>query len=270
VIRSYRGKAVLVTGGTAGIGLATALAFARHGAECTLTYRFGSADEDEVRGRFAALGAPEPHIVQADASRDDDTDALLQGMRERHNHIEALIVNASMSLVVNDFAGYDQRGFRKSIEASAWPLVEYTRRTKKIFGTYPRYVVGQSSTGPAAFSVGYDFVAASKSVMETLCKYMSYRLYDEDIRINMLRSRSVRTESFKSTFGADFAEFAKKLAKEEHFLEPEVVADATLALCSGMLDGLRGQVITCDRGTTFFDNLMRLWEERVELGIDRA
>ena len=42
MIADYRGKAVLVTGGTAGIGLATALAFAARGAETTLTYRFGS------------------------------------------------------------------------------------------------------------------------------------------------------------------------------------------------------------------------------------
>jgi NAD(P)-dependent dehydrogenase (short-subunit alcohol dehydrogenase family) len=52
VIASFRGKAVIVTGGTAGIGLATALAFARHGASCVLTYRFGTADEDAVRARF--------------------------------------------------------------------------------------------------------------------------------------------------------------------------------------------------------------------------
>lgn len=267
MIKSYRGKAVLVTGGTAGIGLATALAFAKHGAECTLTYRFGSADEDEVTSRFRALGAPDPHFVQADVSKDEDTDALLHGMRERHDGVEAFIVNASMSLVVNSFDGYDKRGFRKSLEASAWPLVEYTRRIKKIFGKYPRYIVGQSSTGPAAFSVGYDFVAASKSVMETLCKYMSYRLYDEDVAINMVRSRSVRTESFKSTFGADFASFAKRLSKESHFLEPEEVADTTLALCSGLMDGVRGQIITCDKGTTFFDDLMRLYEEREDLGL---
>lgn len=258
---------MLVTGGTAGIGLATALAFARHGAECTLTYRFGTADEDEVRKVFTDVGAPAPTIVQADVSRDDDTDALLAGMKEKHGSVEVFISNASASLVVNKLEDYDLRGLHKSISASAWPMVEYTRRIKKAFGTYPRYVVGMSSTGPDHFSVGYDFVAASKSVMETLCRYMSYRLYDEDIRINVVRSRSIRTASFSSTFGAGFNEFAKKYTREEHFLTPEDVANATLALCSGMLDAMRGQVITVDRGTTFFDDFMRLWEEKEKLGL---
>lgn len=266
MIRDFSGKPVLVTGGTSGIGLATALAFARHGAPCILTYRFGSADEDEVRAKFAALGAPEPLIVQADAARDEDTDALLEEIRKRHDHVEVLIANVSAALVVSSVDDYDRRGLLKSIEASAWPMVEYTRRIKRTFDRYPRYVIGMSSTGPDCFSVGYDFVAASKSVMETLCRYMSYRLFDEDIRINVLRSRSVVTPSFEATFGKEFMAVAKHFTKPEHFLPAEEVGDAALALASGWMDGVRGQVLTIDRGTTFFDDLMRIYEERDELG----
>ena len=40
--------------------------------------------------------------------------------------------------------------------------------------------------------------------METLCRYMNYRLFDEDVRINVVRSRLVRTESLRATFGHDF------------------------------------------------------------------
>lgn len=265
MIRDFTGRPVLVTGGTSGIGLATALAFARHGAPCVLTYRFGSADEDEVRARFAAIGAPEPLIVQADAARDEDTDALLEQIRRRHDHVEVLIANVSAALIVDSVDEYDRRGLLKSVEVSAWPMVEHTRRIRRVLGRYPRYVIGMSSTGPDSFSVGYDFVAAAKSVMETLCRYMSYRLLDEDIRINVLRSRSVVTPSFEATFGADFMEFARSFCRPSHFLPAEEVGEAALALASGMMDGVRGQVLTIDRGTTFFDDLMRLYEERDEL-----
>lgn len=267
MIASYRDKAVLVTGGTAGIGLATALAFASRGARCTLTYAFGSADEDAVRARFAAVGAPEPVLVRADAGREEDTAELLRSMREREARIEALVVNVPTALVTRGFDDYDRRGLLRSIEASAWPLVGYTRAIRATFGQYPRYVIGMSSTGVDSFASGYDFVAASKSVMETLCRYMSYRLYDEDVRVNVLRSRSVRTESFEATFGKEFLAFAERFTNEQHFLSPEEVGWAAFALASGLMDGVRGQIVTVDKGTTFFDDLMRLYEERDALGL---
>jgi NAD(P)-dependent dehydrogenase (short-subunit alcohol dehydrogenase family) len=267
MIADFRGKAVLVTGGTQGLGLATALAFAERGAECWVTYRWGSADEDEVRGAFAALGSTPPHIVQADAALDADTDALLVEMQRHHDAVEVFISNVTAAPVVNDIGDYSARALLKSIEYSAWPMVEYTRRIRRAFGRYPRYVVGISSTGTESFAVGYDFVAAAKAVMETLCRYLNYRLYDEDIRINILRTRSVQTAAFRSHFGPDFEAFARRYTRDNHFIAAQEVANAAVALCSGLLDGVRGQVLTVDRGTSFFDNFMRLYDDRERLGL---
>jgi Aminotransferase class I and II len=47
-MNDLRGKAVLITGGTMRIGLATGLAFARQGAVCTLTHKWGTASEDPL------------------------------------------------------------------------------------------------------------------------------------------------------------------------------------------------------------------------------
>ena len=263
----FHDRVVLITGGTTGIGLATALAFAARGAACWLTYRWGSADEDELRARFVEVGASPPRLVQADAARDDDTEALLAEMRKSHTHVDVLVSNVSAAPVVSDLDEYSARALFKSIQYSAWPLVEYTRRIKTVLGQYPRYVIGMSSTGVDSFSVGYDYVAASKAVLEVLCRYLNYRLFDEDVHINVVRSRSVRTASFDAHFGADFAGFAQRFTRAAHFMSADEVANVVIALCSGLMDGVRGQVLTVDRGTTFFDNLMRLYDEREELGI---
>ena len=265
MIADFRDRVVLVTGGTMGVGLATALAFAERGAACWLTYRWGSADEDEVRARFAAIGAPAPRLVLADAASNEDTDALLAKIRACHDRVDAFISNVAGAPVVGDLADYSLRGLFKSIEYSAWPMVEYTRRIKAVFGTYPRYVVGMSSTGVDAFSVGYDFVAASKAVLETLCRYLNYRLFDEDVRINVIRSRGIQTAAFDAHFGPAFPDFARRFTRARHFMQAEEVANAAVVLCSGLMDGFSGQVLTVDRGTTFFDNLMRIYDERQEL-----
>jgi NAD(P)-dependent dehydrogenase (short-subunit alcohol dehydrogenase family) len=266
-INDLQGKAVLITGGTMGIGLATGLAFSRQGARCILTHKWGTADEDEVRARFAELGGPEPLIVQADVASAEDTADLLAAIREEHDSVEAFISNVSFGLVVKDFEDYEKRSLFTSIEYSTWPMVEYTRQIKAVFGTYPRYIVGLSSGGPDAFYKNYDFVAASKAVMETLCRYLNYRLFDEDVRINVVRSRLVRTESLRATFGRDFEEFAERFNMKRQFISCEEVANAILALCSGLLDGVSGQTIMVDRGTSFFDNLMRIYNEREALAI---
>jgi len=265
MIDGLRDKAVLITGGTMGIGLATALAFAREGARCTITHKWGTADEAEVLARFENEGLPQPYIVQADVSSDEDTAALLEEMRGRHDAIEAFISNVSVALVVRGLEDYKKRSLFKSIEYGAWPMFAYTQRIHQVFGRYPRYVVGLSSSGPDSFCPNYDFVAATKSVMETLCRYMNYRLFEEDIRINVVRAGLVRTESLRATFGDEFEPFVQRFNMKLQFMEPEEVANAILALCSGLMDGISGQVIAVDRGSSFFDNLMRFYDEREAL-----
>ena len=248
-----------------GIGLATGLAFARQGAICTLTHKWGTADEDAIRARFLAEHLPAPHIIQADVSQAEDTDALLQQLRDRHDHIEAFISNVSVGLVVKELADYSLRSLSRSIEYSAWPMYEYPKKIKDVFRRYPRYIVGLSSGGPDHYYKNYDFVAASKAVMETLCRYLNYRLFDEDVRVNVIRSRLVRTESLRATMGQEFEDFSARFHTPRQFISCEEVGNAILALCSGLMDGVSGQVLVVDRGTTFADNLMRIYNERDEL-----
>jgi len=261
-MNDLRDKCVLVTGGTMGIGLATGLAFARQGARVTLTNKWGAADEDELRARFAREGLQAPRIITADASREEDTEALLAELRRDFDAVEVFVSNVSMALVVQSLDDYSKRSLFKSIEYSAWPFFDYTRRIRDVFGRYPRYVVGLSSGGPDHFYSNYDFVAASKAVLEVLCRYMNYRLFTEDIRINVVRAWAVRTESFRATFGKELEDFLESANMGRDIMEPEEVAKAILALCSGLMDGVSGQVLMVDRGVTFRDDLMRLFNER--------
>ena len=261
------GKRVLITGGTQGIGMATGLAFAKCGAATALTYRWGTVPEDEVKARFAEIGGPEPLLVQADVGNDDDTAAVMAALKERWDGVDVYVANASNALRVQSLDDYTFRGFEKSMRNSAWPLVAYTQAIHATFSTYPKYIVAMSSDGPDHYSIGYDFVAATKAVLETFTKYLSYRLLEHGTRVNAIRSRSVKTESFDSVFGKDLREFGLRFGTEEHFVDPNEVAGAAVALCSGWLDAVNGQVITVDRGTAFSDNLMRLFTEREKLSL---
>src|SRR5262249_31068972 len=115
------GKAVIVTGGTRGIGLATGLAVGRRRAGVTLTHKAASADGGEVRRASADAGAPAPDIVEADVTSAEDTEALLDRLRGHHDAIEALVANVAFAQVVRGLDDYALRALLKSIEYTAWP-----------------------------------------------------------------------------------------------------------------------------------------------------
>jgi len=268
MLNDYHDKAVLITGGTKGIGLATGLAFARNGARVYLTHKWGSADEEEVRARFAALSAPAPVILEADASQEADTRELMERIKaDGHGGLEVLLSNVCVVPVNEGLESLTRRAMLKSMEYSAWPFVSYLQQARRVFDRYPRYVIGSSSDGPDNFYAHYEYVALVKGVMEVLCRYLSKHLLDEDIRLNIVRTRNVITESALAVHGADYPEFVKRYGGEAHFIEAEEVADTILAMCSGLLDALSGQIINVDRGGPFHDNLMRVYRNREEYGL---
>lgn len=260
-------RVVLVTGGSKGIGKEIALKFAEHGDKVIITYGWGSVEEEEIIKDFTSRGLPAPFLKQADVINNDDTIDLLTEIKNRFGRFDIFISNVSFTTLVKNMDDYNEAYLLKSIEYSTWPMIEYTRQAKTILGAYPKYVLALSSHGPDRFHTNYDFAAATKALNEVLVKYLTYHFYDEEVIFNVLRTRPVITDSLLSTFGNDWKDFIKKYDMPGTHIELEEVAKTAYMMCSGLMDGIRGQTINGDRGYDFAEGLQRLYEDRVELGL---
>lgn len=253
----FAGAAVIVTGGTRGLGKAIGQAFARAGAHVVLTHRWGSVDEEELVAEFLAAQLPPPSIVESDVSDPEAARELMRYVKDQGHRLDVVVSNVAFAKVVHDLADLKRSSLELSIGYSAWPVVELVQAAREVIGASPRYVIAVSSDGGQVCHPGYDLAGASKSLLETLCRYLAVRLRAEGVRVNAIRPGFLDTASSRATFG-DALFTAARAAIEERLLDPARVAKVCVALSSGLMDAVTGQVIDVDEGWSLMSPLSYL------------
>lgn len=241
------GCTVLVTGGTRGLGKAIAMEYSRTGATVFATHRWGSVEEDELAAEFTAAQLKPPVVVEADASDPEATRSLMRQIKERAEGLHAVVSNVSFAKIVESVEDLKKRSLDLSLSYSTWPVVDLVQASHGVFGSYPRYVLAMSSDGPEICHEGYDLVGASKAALETLCRYLAIRMKPHGTRVNVVRAGYVDTSSARSTFG-DTAVDTVHERLGDMFTDPHRVGQACVALSSGLLDAMTGQVLVVDEG----------------------
>ena len=188
-------------------------------------------------------------------------------MAERGLPVDIFVSNATGSVAINSLDDLTERALISSVRYGVWPTVEYLKQMKIAFGRFPKYTVAVSTTGIDSYTRNYDLVATSKSALETLCRYLSFRLKNENASINVVRTRAIETESMKAVIGDDLRRLADKTGATKQLMTAEEIASSIVSLCSGLLDDMNGQILTVDRGGLFSDNMSRLFTERETLGL---
>ena len=245
VINTLKDKSVLVTGGTRGLGKAIGLEFARVGAKVFLTHKWNSVRESDLVTEFLIQDLPPPYVIESDVSDPEAIRALMAAIKENVGSIDVVISNVSFAKIISDIWDYKRSSFELSLQYSTWPFVDLLQAAHAVTGLFPRYAISISSQAADSYYNGYDFSGPSKAALESLCRYLALQLKSHGVRVNAIRPGFLDTKSSRASCGEHVID---SLKENGLLLDPQGAARVCVALCSGWMDAVTGQVIVADEG----------------------
>jgi NAD(P)-dependent dehydrogenase (short-subunit alcohol dehydrogenase family) len=202
MINRLTGKVAVVTGGTSGIGLATAKAFASEGAFVYITGR----RQPELDAAVAAIG-PNAAGIRADSSKLGDLDRLYREIDSRHGRIDVLFANAGGGGML-PLGSITEEHFDDTFDRNVKGVV-FT--VQKALPLLDRAKAGASVilTGSTAGSVGtanFSVYSASKAAVRNLVRSWVQDLKGRAIRVNTLSPGPIHTPGLVDLAGPDKAQ----------------------------------------------------------------
>ncbi|GAA2598433.1 SDR family NAD(P)-dependent oxidoreductase [Streptomyces axinellae] len=239
------GKRVLVTGGTRGIGRATALAFAAAGARLVVAHRTTGQDARTLADALRASGA-EHHLVRADVSTQDGAARLAEACGAQLAGLDVLVNNV----------GVDGHSKFADLEEAEWHRLMDSNVTSAYLVS--RAVLGLLADGASVINVGASVAlrgrpfgvhySASKAALvgfgRALCKEVGAR----GIRVNTVAPGVTETGPDGGSLPPRLAERLAALTALGRLGSPADVAGAVLYLAGDAARYVTGATITVDGG----------------------
>lgn len=248
-----RGKVVLVTGGSEGIGRAAAEAFAARGARVVIAARNVERGE-QAAGELRAQGG-EVSFVRADVAREEDVAALVARCLALHGRLDCAFNNA----------GAEPGGKSRFHEqrAEQWTGVvdvhlggifwAMKHEIPALLAAGGGAIVNMASMyGLGADGVAYPAYVAAKHGAIGLTRSAALQYARKNIRVNAVCPGVVRTPMLARSLALDPALEARFVAMHpmRRLAEPAEVAEAVVWLCSDAAAFVTGVALPIDGGAT--------------------
>lgn len=250
-MNQFQNKAVLVTGATAGIGRATAEAFAAEGARLILTGRNSAAGED-LAATLRAGGAT-AHFVAADVSLEDGARRAVAAAVERFGGLDVAVNNAGFEGETGPLTGQSDDNYARIFDTNVkgmWLALKHQipALAKRGGGA----IVNLSSVVGEVGMPGAALYTASKHAVNGLTRAAALEVARQNIRINAVAPGVIGTEMLQRfTGGSRQAQEGLAAAHPVGRIgKPEEVAQAILYLAGDGARFVTGTILTVDGGWT--------------------
>jgi len=245
-----QGRGVLVTGGSRGIGRATAIAIAREGAKIAIAARNEGDLADAARAVVDAGGSVCETIVCDLSTREGSVRAVEEAAR-RLDGLDVLVNNVGGSLGVGTFDAADDDGWERSINLNLMSAVWCSRAALTPFAAS-----GGGTIVHVTSICGLEYCSsapyqAAKGALASLTKEMGVDLAKKGVRVVAVAPGSIMFPggSWDRRRETHPHRIEKMLAEElpwGRFGRPEEVANVIAFMCSPMASWVTGSTVVVD------------------------
>ena len=238
---------VLVTGGSRGIGAASALLAARHGFAVAVNYSAHSLAADEVVRQIRAAGGT-AITVQADVAVEAQVMAMFEKVDAKLGRLSALVNNAGVVDLASRVDGMSVQRIRRMFDINVLGSFicarEAVLRMSTRHGGAGGAIVNVSSVAARLGGPGqYVDYAASKGAIDSFTVGLAKEVATEGIRVNAVRPGIIETEIHASGGQPERAREMAPLVPMQRAGSAEEVAKAIVWLLSGDASYTTGAVI---------------------------
>ena len=243
----FNGKVVVITGGSTGIGLATAQAFVKEGAKVVITGR----SQENLDKAVASIDG-EVLAIQASASDLNDIERMLEQTVTHFGPIDVMFLNAGPGgvhaniedVTEENFDGFCDTNFKGPFFTIQKALPRLAKNASIILCSSISNAIGQ---------VGLSVYAGSKAALRALARVLATELGPRGIRVNVVSPGFIDTPIFEKSGvpeegRAEIRKMVEGMAKVGRIGKPEDIAGAVLYLASPESSYVIGAEIVIDGG----------------------
>ena len=241
-------RVALVTGGSRGIGRATALRLAEDGHDVAVNYASSSEAAAEVVSSIENMGG-KAVAVQADVSQSEQVEALFEQVAETLGPVGILVNNAGITRD-NLLLRMSEEDFNSVLDTNLKSAFLCTKNALKgmLRARWGR-IISIASVAGSSGNPGQANDAASKAGMIAFSKSISKEVGSRGITANVVAPGFIETDMTED-LGESVKEAASSSISLGRFGRPEEIASAISFLASEESSYITGQVLAVDGGIT--------------------
>jgi 3-oxoacyl-[acyl-carrier protein] reductase len=242
------GKRVLITGGSRGIGRATAILFAKAGADVAITYQRQEKAALEVKEAAAALGR-QCLTEKVEISNRVEVKRAVDDVISAYGRVDFLVNNAGIWTYLEIGSG-DAKAWKETMEVDLDSVFYFTDavipQMKKRKGGA---IINVGSTAGIRGEAFHSHYAAAKGALNALTKSWAVEFAPHNIRVNLVAPGWVDTDMCAGVFSDPaFKENVRRSIPLRRIPAPEDIAGPIVFLASDLARHITGAIINVNGG----------------------